>query len=309
MPIKHRPDIPASAITPEAVFHSRRRFVKELALAAGAGFAAPAALANVPYEGRTSELGEALTPESIVTSYNNFYEFGTDKDDPAKYAHEMTTDPWTVEVKGEAAKTGQFAYEDLIKGLPEEERIYRFRCVEAWSMVVPWTGIPLKRLLAQFQPNGNAKYVEFTTLHRPDEMRGQTLPVQQHRLALRRGPALRRGLPSVGADGHRRLWARTAQPKRSALAPDGALEVRFQVLKSSSSRYASPGGSRATPGTCWRRRSTASTPTSTRRWTTPAGAKPLNAACPAPCSTPTASPPCPSTATPNRWRGFTPGWI
>ncbi len=173
MLIKRRPDIPASEITPEAVFHSRRRFVKELALAAGASFAAPAALANTSYEGKASELGEALTPLDIVTSYNNFYEFGTDKDDPASYAHEMTTDPWTVEVKGEAAKTGQFAFEDLIKGLPQEERIYRLRCVEAWSMVVPWTGIPLKKVLAQFEPNGNAKYVEFTTLHRPSEMRGQ----------------------------------------------------------------------------------------------------------------------------------------
>ena len=173
MLIQRRPDMPASEVTPEAVFRSRRRFVKELALATGASLAAPAALAKLSYEERASELQEALTPEDIVTSYNNFYEFGTDKDDPARYAHEMTTDPWAVEVRGEAAKTGQFAYEEVIKGLPQEERIYRFRCVEAWSMVVPWTGIPLKQVLTQFEPTGHAKYVEFTTLHRPSEMRGQ----------------------------------------------------------------------------------------------------------------------------------------
>ncbi len=173
MLIRTANEIPNSEITPEAVFHSRRRFVKELALAAGTTLVAPALRANSRFDDITSELGEPLTPEEIVTSYNNFYEFGTDKDDPARYAHEMATDPWTVEVQGEAAKTGQFAFEDVIKGLPEEERIYRFRCVEAWSMVVPWTGIPLRKVLDQFEPNGHAKYVEFTTLHRPKEMRGQ----------------------------------------------------------------------------------------------------------------------------------------
>ena len=116
---------------------------------------------------------DSLTPERIVTSYNNFYEFGTAKDDPVQYAHEMTTDPWTVEVRGAAKKTGKFALEDLLKGLTAEERVYRFRCVEAWSMVVPWEGVSLKDILMQFEPEGSARYVQFKTLVRPSEMRGQ----------------------------------------------------------------------------------------------------------------------------------------
>ena len=105
--------------------------------------------------------------------YNNFYEFGTDKGDPYAYAHELTTEPWTVEVSGEAKKVGKYGIEDILKGLTVEDRVYRFRCVEAWSMVVPWQGVPLKKVLDQFEPTGNAKYVEFKTLYRPSEMRGQ----------------------------------------------------------------------------------------------------------------------------------------
>ncbi len=165
--IKRPQDIATKEITQESVFRTRRKFVQALGLAAATPLVAPSLRASLP----TAD--EQLTPEQIVTSYNNFYEFGMDKGDPVRYAHALTTDPWSVEVTGEAAKTGKFAFEDVIKGLPQEERVYRFRCVEAWSMVVPWTGIPMKRLLEQFQPNGNAKYVEFTTLHRPREMRGQ----------------------------------------------------------------------------------------------------------------------------------------
>lgn len=165
--IKRPQDIATKEITQESVFRTRRKFVQALGLAAATPLVAPSLRASLP------SADEQLTPEQIVTSYNNFYEFGMDKGDPARYAHALTTDPWSVEVTGEAAKTGKFAFEDVIKGLPQEERVYRFRCVEAWSMVVPWTGIPMKQLLEQFQPNGNAKYVEFTTLHRPREMRGQ----------------------------------------------------------------------------------------------------------------------------------------
>ena len=166
--------IRSSEITPESVYRSRRGFVRDLGLAMGAGLLAGASplRARVPAGGLPTE-DEPLTPESIVTGYNNFYEFGTDKEDPARHAHNMTIDPWTVEVAGEAKKTGRFALEDLVRGLTEEDRVYRFRCVEAWSMIVPWRGIPMRQVLEQFEPNGNAKYVEFTTLHRPDEMRGQ----------------------------------------------------------------------------------------------------------------------------------------
>jgi sulfoxide reductase catalytic subunit YedY len=164
---RYRPaPIPTSEITPEAIYLNRRTFIKNSAvLAAGASLASPAVAGLQP--------DDDITPERIATSYNNFYEFGTDKGDPARYAHELTTDPWRVTVSGDAGKTGEFEYADIIKGMTVEERVYRLRCVEAWSMVVPWMGIPLKKILQQFEPNGNARYVEFKTLVRPSEMRGQ----------------------------------------------------------------------------------------------------------------------------------------
>ena len=157
-----------SEITPESVFYNRRSFIgKSIALASGS-------LAMLPGLGSAGlQEDDAITPEKIVTSYNNFYEFGTDKSDPVNYAHNMVVDPWTVKVSGLANKTGQFSYDDVVKGFVPEERVYRFRCVEAWSMVVPWLGIPLKKILEQFEPHGDAKYVEFKTLYRPSEMRGQ----------------------------------------------------------------------------------------------------------------------------------------
>ena len=162
-----KPDrILGSEITPETVYYNRRQF-----MAASSAGLASLALPTMAKAGLQED--DEITPEEIVTQYNNFYEFGTDKGDPAAYAHEMTTDPWSVTVSGEANKTGTFAFEDIIKGLDVEERVYRFRCVEAWSMVVPWMGIPLKDVLAQFEPTGNAKFVEFETLYRPSEMRGQ----------------------------------------------------------------------------------------------------------------------------------------
>ena len=157
-----------SEITPESIFHTRRSFIgNSIALASGS-------LAMLPGLGSAGlQEDDAITPEKIVTSYNNFYEFGTDKSDPVNYAHNMVVDPWTVKVSGRANKTGQFSYEDVVKGFVPEERIYRFRCVEAWSMVVPWMGITLGKILEQFEPHGDAKYVEFKTLYRPSEMRGQ----------------------------------------------------------------------------------------------------------------------------------------
>ncbi|MFW6092473.1 MAG: protein-methionine-sulfoxide reductase catalytic subunit MsrP [Pseudomonadota bacterium] len=165
-----KPDrIPSSEITPESVYRDRRRFIGA-ALAAPAALLSARALARREWQGPD---GEAVTPKETVTSYNNFYEFGMDKGDPARYAHEMTVDPWRVEVAGECAGTGSFAYEDLIAGFSPEDRVYRLRCVEAWSMVVPWRGIPLRDILERLEPNSHARFVEFTTLHRPEEMRGQ----------------------------------------------------------------------------------------------------------------------------------------
>jgi sulfoxide reductase catalytic subunit YedY len=166
--------IKSSEITPETAYLNRRQFMgRSATLGAGAIAGATAGLGASTAAQAGLQSDDTITPERIITSYNNFYEFGTDKGDPVKYAHELSTDPWSVKVSGEAKKTGEFAYEDIIKGLTAEERVYRFRCVEAWSMVVPWMGIPLKAILDQFEPTGDARYVEFKTLYRPSEMRGQ----------------------------------------------------------------------------------------------------------------------------------------
>lgn len=169
MLIKKPAKIPTSELTSEAAFINRRSFLKKQAILGsglwGAGLLGSAQAGLQP--------DDSLTPENVVTSYNNFYEFGTGKGDPAQYAHEMNTDPWTVKVSGEANKTGKYAFEDVVKGLDVEERIYRFRCVEAWSMVVPWNGVALRDILRQFEPKTSAKFVEFKTLVRPSEMRGQ----------------------------------------------------------------------------------------------------------------------------------------
>ena len=168
MLIRRPDDIRPSEITPEQIYLNRRRFTKAL----GAG----ATMLAAPWSGNALASGEndlELTPEDIVTSYNNFYEFGTGKEDPKEYSHALTTSPWSVEVSGAVAKPGTYDLEDLLKGLAPEERVYRFRCVEAWSMVVPWLGIPLKSILDRLEPLGSAKYVEFKTLYRPTEMRGQ----------------------------------------------------------------------------------------------------------------------------------------
>ena len=181
MLIKHPPDIRPSEITPESVYRSRRRFMRESGtLAAGAATLAGASAVGLPAEWLAARkvepgepIGEEMTSESDATSYNNFYEFGTDKGDPAKYAHELTVDPWTVRVTGEVERPGKIGLEDMLSGIDLEERIYRLRCVEAWSMVIPWIGFPVKKLIDKFQPTSDAKYVEFKTLHRPSEMRGQ----------------------------------------------------------------------------------------------------------------------------------------
>jgi len=167
--IKKPDSILPSEITSETTYLNRRSFLRKQAVLGTSLLSS--GLLGTAQAGLQAD--DSLTPERIVTSYNNFYEFGTAKDDPVQYAHEMTTDPWTVKVKGAAKKTGKFALEDVLKGLTTEERVYRFRCVEAWSMVVPWEGVSLKDILMQFEPEGSARYVQFKTLVRPSEMRGQ----------------------------------------------------------------------------------------------------------------------------------------
>ncbi len=174
MPKTHIPAIPPSTITPRTTYLKRREL---LAAAAAVGFvgalageARAAALSAVKSPLSTDEPETALAD---ITSYNNFYEFGTGKEDPAANAHTLTTNPWTVKIDGLVANPGDHALEDILKGVTLEERVYRMRCVEGWSMVIPWDGFPLAELLKRVEPLGSAKYVAFETLVRPDEMPGQ----------------------------------------------------------------------------------------------------------------------------------------
>jgi methionine sulfoxide reductase catalytic subunit len=176
-----RPTEPTpSEITPPEVYAGRRRFLAG-ALGLAAAGAVPPAFATAEPTGapltfsRNPAYSTSEAPNSWddVTTYNNFYEFGTDKSEPAANAGALRTRPWSVAVSGEAEVTGSFALEDVLKPHALEERIYRLRCVEAWSMVVPWVGVPLGAVLRRFRPTSRAKYVAFTTLHDPRQMPGQ----------------------------------------------------------------------------------------------------------------------------------------
>lgn len=176
--IKTKKEIPSSEITPEAVYLSRRKFIGQSSAVVAAGALAQSSFAlpdswieNNGYE-PGEEIGEDITPEKNATNYNNFYEFGTDKGDPAKHADQLTVDPWSVEIKGLVEKPGKLPLEDVIKDIDLEERIYRLRCVEGWSMVIPWIGFPVKKVLDKVTPRSDAKYVKFTTLLRKSEMPG-----------------------------------------------------------------------------------------------------------------------------------------
>jgi sulfoxide reductase catalytic subunit YedY len=167
-------------ITSESNYLNRRQFLREAGLAAGAGLAAAAlpgrASGDTPrLETVPGPYGSDEPPNSWedITTYNNFYEFGTGKEDPYLNAQDFRTRPWTVEVAGECGKPGDYLYEDLVRPHTLEDRVYRHRCVEAWSMVVPWVGFPLGDLLQRFEPTSEAKYVAFKTLFDPEQMPGQ----------------------------------------------------------------------------------------------------------------------------------------
>ena len=170
-------DLRASDITPRAVYEDRRQLLRALAaggamaaLPAWAGAQARQALAGVQSAVAGAATMEKLTAYKDATTYNNFYEFGTDKADPARNAHKMAVRPWTVNVEGLVGKPRRFDIDELLRLAPLEERIYRLRCVEAWSMVVPWVGFPLAALLKEVEPLGSAKYVEFVTHYDPKIM-------------------------------------------------------------------------------------------------------------------------------------------
>ena len=198
--------IQPSEITSEKVFHERRQILKAMGVGAVA-LGMPPAVAAISGERELYTTQSALsgpawlqeklktlkpgpfstrepaTPFEYVSTYNNFYEFGTGKTDPAENSQNFVTDPWAVEVTGEAELTGKYNLEDILKPHALEERVYRLRCVEAWSMVVPWVGFPLADLLKRFKPNSNARYVRFETLHDPEQM-----PAQGSRFAAIRYP-------------------------------------------------------------------------------------------------------------------------
>lgn len=180
----------SSDITPQAIYEQRREWLRVMAggvagaalagwagrdalAQASAAVARPGKLAALP-GGRSNFPGavtmEKLTDYKDASTYNNFYEFGTDKSDPARNAHTLKVSPWTVEVEGAVRKPGKYALEDLLKISAMEERIYRLRCVEGWSMVIPWVGYSLSELIKRVEPLGNARFVEFVTLADPKTM-------------------------------------------------------------------------------------------------------------------------------------------
>lgn len=180
------PPIPSSEITSESAYLNRRQFMRAAGLTASTSLmgslsttahGASTGGAALKYSKATDNsegfyTAEKQTPFDDVTAYCNFYEFGTDKGDPERYADDMSVDPWSVEVTGAVSKPGKLHLEDLLTGFNLEERVYRLRCVEAWSMVVPWVGFSLGDLLRRFEPTGKARFVAFETLYSPSEMRG-----------------------------------------------------------------------------------------------------------------------------------------
>ncbi len=191
MIIRDRSDIASSEITPEDVYVNRRVNRRRFIQAAGAGAVGlavgPAALRGlgggpmqeIParFANMRSEQDEELNPYDKVTTYNNFYEFGTRKDDPAKNSGDFHPAPWTVTIDGECDKPGEYHLEDILDGETMEDRVYRLRCVEAWSMVIPWYGFPLANLIRRVEPTSKANFVRFETVLRPEEMPGQRVAV------------------------------------------------------------------------------------------------------------------------------------
>jgi sulfoxide reductase catalytic subunit YedY len=207
--IKRSWEIPESEVTPESLYLRRREFIKTGGLIGGALLlnplaAAQASIAIGDYQEKVVSLDEEITEEEDATSYNNFYEFGTGKEDPKKHSQRFQTDDWQIVVSGECEKSGTYGLEDLVKPFPIEERIYRLRCVEAWSMVIPWLGIPMGSILSSLQPTSRAKYVALKTLHDPVRMPGQQRSVLNY------------------------VRQNHAQSERRANSTGGAVEIWFQ---------------------------------------------------------------------------------
>ena len=189
MLIKRPADIPSSEITAKSIYVSRRQFIQA---AAGTALAAAGSLAtdndihaqqSAPHgrklASRPSPLSTSEAPNSWdhITTYNNFYEFGTDVHEPARYARGFQPEPWTITVEGECARKGTFNLDDILRNETLEDRIYRHRCVEGWSMVIPWVGLPLSHVIKKCEPTSRANFVTMTTLYDPSRMPGQRVPV------------------------------------------------------------------------------------------------------------------------------------
>jgi sulfoxide reductase catalytic subunit YedY len=173
MIIRKPSDLPYSQVTPKQVYLNRRRFLGAAPIALGALLGSRVAQATTKLNGVTKSsytVDDKVTPLDVITHYNNFYEFGTDKEDPSRNAQNFRTSPWMVKVDGEVAKPKTLDLDALMKLAPLEERIYRHRCVEAWSIVVPWVGYPLNALLKQVEPTSKAKYVAFESYYDTKQM-------------------------------------------------------------------------------------------------------------------------------------------
>ncbi len=190
MLIRRPSDIPSSEITPESTYVDRREFIERAGRIAGAAAVVPAALTSreaaaeaaaaqalTSSGGSAAALQQEFTPLEDITTYNNFYEFGTDKRDPSRNSDDFEPRPWSVVVQGFCNNPGTYSVEDLVPPRDVEERIYRMRCVEAWSMVIPWNGVPLSKIIERLQPTSQAKFVAFETVFRPSEMPGQRFPI------------------------------------------------------------------------------------------------------------------------------------
>ena len=262
--LKSVPILP-SEITPQSMYLARRDFLKAAGLMAGGALLAacapaPAAPAGEtalpPADVKTDELGDPATPYEDITNYNNYYEFTVNKEGVAPLSKNFTSHPWTVEISGLVNYPKTYAVEDLLAGYPQAESIYRLRCVEAWSMVIPWTGFSLASLLKAAEPTSDAKYVRFETVYRPEEMKGQgsafyPWPYQEGlridgarrrpRGAASRAraaghaagtPAHRRGHERACDPGHRPVWPAPACAGRRADPPGCSLEIRLQIHQS-----------------------------------------------------------------------------
>lgn len=177
MPAYKVPHIPSSEITDKSIYVKRRQFMTGAVASGLVGLTGGDAFAALNYKQSSYIVDDKITPKEDATTYNNYYEFGTNKSDPASYSGDFKPMPWKIKIDGMVAKPIEVDVADLIAKMPLEERIYRFRCVEAWSMVIPWTGFMLSDLLKQAEPSGSAKYVAFQTALRPEEMPGVSYAV------------------------------------------------------------------------------------------------------------------------------------